>query len=98
MDTTSDAPIGLGDTLRRSLLALRRSTSTVDRLKLLGRLPATLGVEIPTNGEPRTGLSMGGARRGHRQKMGIKRVDQDALAVASHRRMAAAYDRGSSTT
>lgn len=37
VDTTSDAPIGLGDTLRRSLLALRRSTSTVDRLKLLGR-------------------------------------------------------------
>lgn len=94
VDTTSDAPIGLGDTLRRSLLALRRSTSTVDRLKLLGRLPATLGVEIPTNGEPRTGLSMGEHAAVTARKMGIKRVDQDALAVASHRRMAAAYDRG----
>ena len=28
------------------------------------------------------------------KKMGIKRVDQDELAAASHRNMAAAYDRG----
>ena len=59
VDTTSDAPIGLGEELRRSLLALRRSRSTFDRVKLAGRLPGALGVEIPTNGEPRTGLSMG---------------------------------------
>ena len=31
VDTTSDAPIGLGDNLRRRLLALRRSTSTIER-------------------------------------------------------------------
>ncbi len=104
VDTTSDAPIGLGDNLRRSLLALRRSLnspgatsslkSNVDRLKLVGRLPAALGIEIPTNGEPRTGLSMGEHAAVTAKKMGIKRVDQDALAAASHRNMAAAYDRG----
>lgn len=94
VDTTSDAPIGLGDNLRRSLLALRRSKSNVDRLKLVGRLPAAVGVEIPTNGEPRTGLSMGEHAAVTAKKMGIKRVDQDALAAASHRNMAAAYDRG----
>jgi len=94
VDTTSDAPIGLGDNLRRSLLGLRRSTSTIDRLKLVGRLPGTLGVEIPTNGEPRTGLSMGDHAAVTAKKMGIKRVDQDELAAASHRNMAAAYDRG----
>ncbi len=33
--------------------------SNVDRLKLVGKLPASLGVEIPVNSEPRTGLSMG---------------------------------------
>ena len=44
VDTTSDAPIGLGENLRRSLLALRRSKSTLDRLKLAGALPAALGV------------------------------------------------------
>ena len=94
VDTTSDAPIGLGDNLRRSLLGLRRAKSNVDRLKLVGRLPAALGIEIPTNGEPRTGLSMGEHAAVTAKKMGIKRVDQDQLAADSHRNMAAAYDRG----
>ncbi|MCB0939763.1 MAG: acetyl-CoA C-acetyltransferase [Mycobacterium sp.] len=94
VDTTSDAPIGLGDDLRRTLLGLRRAKSNVDRLRLVGRLPAALGVEIPTNGEPRTGLSMGEHAAITAKKMGIKRVDQDELAAASHRNMAAAYDRG----
>ena len=94
VDTTSDAPIGLGDNLRRALLALRRSKSNFDRLKLAGRLPAAIGVEIPTNGEPRTGLSMGEHAAITARAMGIKRVDQDELAAASHRNMAAAYDRG----
>ena len=94
VDTTSDAPIGLGDTLRRSLLGLRRSKSNLERLKLVGRLPAAVGVEIPTNGEPRTGLSMGEHAAITAKRMGIKRVDQDQLAAASHRNMAAAYDRG----
>lgn len=94
VDTTSDAPIGLGDNLRRALLALRRSKSNFDRLKLAGRLPAAIGVEIPANGEPRTGLSMGEHAAITARAMGIKRVDQDELAAASHRNMAAAYDRG----
>jgi acetyl-CoA C-acetyltransferase len=94
VDTTSDAPIGLGDNLRRTLLGLRRSKSNVERLKLVGKLPASLGVEIPVNSEPRTGLSMGEHQAITTKQMGIKRVDQDELAAASHRNMAAAYDRG----
>ena len=94
VDTTSDAPIGLGEDLRRSLLALRRAKSNLDRLKLVGQLPAAVGVEIPTNGEPRTGLSMGEHAAITAKKMGIRRTDQDELAAASHRNMAAAYDRG----
>lgn len=94
VDTTSDAPIGFGDDLRRTLLGLRRARSNVERLKLVGKLPASLGVEIPTNGEPRTGLSMGDHAAITAKQMGIKRVDQDALAAASHAKMAAAYDRG----
>ncbi len=93
-DTTSDPPIGLGDNLRRSLLKVRRSKSNVQRLKLVGTLPATLGLEIPANSERRTGLSMGEHAAITAKQMGIKRVDQDELAVASHRNMAAAYDRG----
>ncbi|WBP94192.1 acetyl-CoA C-acetyltransferase [Mycolicibacterium neoaurum] len=94
VDTTSDAPIAFGDDLRGVLLSLRRAKSTADRLKLVGKLPAALGVEIPTNGEPRTGLSMGEHAAITAKQMGIKRVDQDELAAASHRNMAAAYDRG----
>lgn len=94
VDTTSDAPIGLGDNLRRSLLALRRSRSNIERVKLAGRLPAALGLEIPANSEPRTGLSMGEHAAITAKRMGIRRTDQDELAAASHRNMAAAYDRG----
>jgi acetyl-CoA C-acetyltransferase len=94
VDTTSDPPIGLGDNLRRTLLKVRRSKSTVQRLKLVGALPAAVGFEIPANSEPRTGLSMGEHAALTAKEMGIKRVDQDDLAAASHRNMAAAYDRG----
>ena len=94
VDTTSDAPIGLGDDLRRNLLRLRRSKSNLERLKLVGTLPANLGIAIPANSEPRTGLSMGEHAAITAKQMGVLRVDQDELAVASHRNMAAAYDRG----
>lgn len=94
VDTTSDAPIAFGDDLRKALLGLRRAKSNVDRLKLVGKLPAALGIEIPVNSEPRTGMSMGEHAAITAKEMGIKRVDQDALTEASHRNMAAAYDRG----
>ncbi|TFV57113.1 acetyl-CoA C-acetyltransferase [Mycobacterium sp. PS03-16] len=94
VDTTSDAPIAFGDNLRKTLLGLRRAKSNVDRLKLAGKLPAAVGIEIPVNSEPRTGMSMGEHAAITAKEMGIKRVDQDELAAASHRNMAAAYDRG----
>lgn len=94
VDTASDAPIALGDDLRRTLLGLRRSKSNLDRLKLVGKLPASLGIQIPVNSEPRTGLSMGEHAAITTKEMGIKRTDQDELAAASHRNMTAAYDRG----
>lgn len=94
VDTASDAPIAFGNDLRRVLLGLRRAKSNVDRLKLVGKLPASVGVEIPVNSEPRTGMSMGEHAAVTAKEMGIKRVDQDELAAASHRNMAAAYERG----
>ncbi|MGB0972558.1 MAG: acetyl-CoA C-acetyltransferase [Mycobacterium sp.] len=94
VDTASDAPIAFGDDLRRTLLGLRRAKSNVDRLKLVGKLPAAVGVEIPVNSEPRTGMSMGEHAAITAKEMGVKRVDQDELSAASHRNMAAAYDRG----
>ncbi|HYX99654.1 MAG TPA: acetyl-CoA C-acetyltransferase [Mycobacterium sp.] len=94
VDTASDAPIALGNNLRHTLLGLRRSKSNLDRLKLVGKLPASVGVEIPVNSEPRTGLSMGEHQAITAKRMGITRIEQDELSAASHRNMAAAYDRG----
>ncbi len=94
VDTALGRPIAFGNDLRQVLLGLRRAKSNLDRLKLVGKLPAALGVEIPVNSEPRTGMSMGEHAAVTAKKMGIKRVDQDELAAASHRNMAAAYDRG----
>ena len=56
--------------------------------------PSHLVPDIPRNAEPRTGLSMGEHAAITARKWGIAREDQDALAVTSHRRLAAAYERG----
>lgn len=94
-DTTSDAPIGVNDDLREFLLSLNRARSTGDRIKLLGNVrPSMLGLEIPRNGEPRTGLSMGEHAAITAKEFGITREAQDELAAASHHNLAAAYDRG----
>lgn len=95
VDTTSDAPIAVNNELREFLLSLNRARSTGARAKLLGNVrPSMLGIEIPRNGEPRTGLSMGEHAAITAKEFGVRREDQDELAVASHRNMAAAYDRG----
>ncbi|WP_157556956.1 acetyl-CoA C-acyltransferase, partial [Nocardia acidivorans] len=63
--------------------------------KLVGRLrPSMVGIEIPRNAEPRTGLSMGEHAAITAKEFGIAREAQDELAYLSHRNMAAAYDRG----
>ncbi|MCX5043057.1 acetyl-CoA C-acetyltransferase [Aldersonia sp. NBC_00410] len=95
VDTTSDAPIGVNDELREFLLSLNRAKTAGARVKLLGNVrPGMIGLEIPRNGEPRTGLSMGDHAAITAKEFGVRREDQDELAAASHRNMAAAYDRG----
>ncbi|HYY73787.1 MAG TPA: acetyl-CoA C-acetyltransferase [Solirubrobacterales bacterium] len=94
-DTTSDAPIELNEDLRRLLLDLNRTRSTAGRLALLRRLrPGQAVPAIPQNAEPRTGLSMGEHQAISTKRWGISRHAQDDYAVESHRRLAAAYDRG----
>ncbi|HEX8857063.1 MAG TPA: acetyl-CoA C-acetyltransferase [Thermoleophilaceae bacterium] len=95
VDTTSDAPIAVNDDLREVLLDFNREKSATGRLKLLGRIrPGQLVPEIPRNAEPRTGLSMGEHQAITTREWGITREAQDELAAASHRNLAAAYDRG----
>jgi acetyl-CoA C-acetyltransferase len=49
---------------------------------------------VPQNKEPRTGLSMGDSAALTAVEWGIARVEQDELTLASHQRLAAAYERG----
>ncbi len=95
VDSVSDAPIALNDDLRRLLLRAQQSRGFGGKLAALGRLrPGQLVPEIPRNAEPRTGLSMGEHAARTAQRWGIGRVEQDELAVESHRRLAEAYTRG----
>lgn len=94
-DTTSDAPLGVNDRLRRILLDARRARSTGARLKALAAVrPGHLVPDIPRNSEPRTGLSMGEHAALTARQWDVARADQDLLAATSHQRLAAAYDRG----
>lgn len=95
VDTTSDAPIGINEELRSVLLQINRSKSMADKAKALLRLrPGNLKPELPRNGEPRTGLSMGQHCELMAQYWHIPRAEQDQLALESHRKMAAAYAQG----
>ncbi|MER6977084.1 acetyl-CoA C-acetyltransferase [Streptomyces carpinensis] len=94
-DTTSDAPLGVNDELRRILLQARRARPPGGRLKALaGVRPRHLVPDIPRNAEPRTGLSMGEHAAVTARAWGITREAQDELAATSHQRLAAAYERG----
>jgi acetyl-CoA C-acetyltransferase len=95
VDTTSDAPIAVNEDLRAVLLELNRAKSVGARLRALAGLrPGQLIPAIPQNAEPRTGLSMGEHQAITTHEWGITREAQDELAAASHRNLAAAYDRG----
>ena len=95
VDTTSDAPLAVGDDLRRVLISLNNAKTLQDRLKALARIrPGQLVPEIPRNAEPRTGLAMGDHAAITAKEWEIGREEQDELTVRSHRNLAAAYDRG----
>ena len=95
VDTTSDAPIAVNEGLRHILLQANRGKSLGERLKPLLKLrPHHLKPELPRNGEPRTGLSMGEHCERMAQAWHIGRAEQDQLALLSHQRLAAAYAEG----
>lgn len=64
VDTTSDAPIGVNEGLRKILLEANRGKSNLDKLKSLLKIrPRHVVPAIPRNGEPRTGAVNGGVLR-----------------------------------
>jgi acetyl-CoA C-acetyltransferase len=96
VDTTSDAPIGLNEKLRKIMLEASRAKTTAQRLTALSKIRPAMLVQpaLPRNGEPRTGLSMGEHAELMAQQWNISREDQDALALKSHMNLAKAYDDG----
>jgi acetyl-CoA C-acetyltransferase len=95
VDTTSDAPIGVNEDLRQILLDANREKSTMGRVRQLTRLrPSHVVPAIPRNEEPRTGLSMGEHCAIMAAEWEVGREEQDQLAVQSHHKLAAAYERG----
>jgi len=95
VDTTSDAPIAVNEGLRHILLQASRGKSLGERLKPFLQLrPHHLKPELPRNGEPRTGLSMGEHCERMAQAWRIGRGEQDELALLSHQKLTAAYAEG----
>jgi acetyl-CoA C-acetyltransferase len=94
-DTTSDAPLAVSPTMRHVLLEANRRKTNRGKLMALTRLrPQHLIPEVPRNAEPRTGRSMGEHQALTTAEWAISREAQDDLALASHRALAAAYERG----
>jgi acetyl-CoA C-acetyltransferase len=96
VDTTSDAPIGVNERMRKILLEANRGKTTGQRVGALTRLRPGMFFKplLPRNGEARTGLSMGEHCELMAKRWGIAREAQDELAYESHRKLADAYTRG----
>src|SRR5699024_853739 len=81
--------------LRRTLHRACAAKTAMQRVTALSAIrPADLAPVPPRNGEPRTGLSMGEHQAQTTAQWGITREAQDELALASHQKLAAAYDAG----
>lgn len=95
VDSSSDVPLVFGEKLRKTLLAARRAKTTGERIKLFLSIRLKDWAPVPPlNVEPRTGMSMGDHTEVTAKYFGISREDQDAFSLASHQKMAAAYERG----
>ena len=96
VDTTSDAPLGVNDKMRRTMLEINRAGSFGARARAVSRLRPTAAFkpDRPRNAEPRTGLSMGEHAALTAKQWHVGRAEQDEIALASHHNLAAAYDQG----
>lgn len=95
VDSTSNVPLVLNERLRSILLSARRAKTMGARLSQFLKIRLKdLAPVAPMNIEPRTGLSMGGHTEITAHYYGIAREEQDAFALASHQKMAKAYDEG----
>jgi len=95
VDSVSEVPIVLSESLRKILLEARRAKTFSEKLgKFLKIRFKDLTPVAPGIDEPRSGLSMGGHTEITAQYYGISREEQDAFALSSHQKMSKAYDDG----
>lgn len=89
-DSLSRVPITVSDRLSKALVEASRARSLSARLKPFRRLrPRDLIPVAPAIAEPTTGETMGEAAERMAKENGIRREDQDAWALRSHRLAAA---------
>lgn len=94
-DTVSDSPIVFGPKFQHRLLDVNKAKTTGEKFKAFkGFSFGELTPVAPSVNEPRTGLSMGQHCELMAREWHVGRAEQDALAVASHRNAAKAYDEG----
>ena len=91
----SHVPISLSPPLARALVGASQARSLTGKVKSLRQVKLKdLRPETPAIAETSTGLSMGQSAELMAKENGIKREDQDAWALGSHRKAAAAWDDG----
>ena len=94
-DSVSDSPVVFGSKFQHRMIDLSRVKTAGDKLGAFkGFSFGELMPVAPSVNEPRTGLSMGQHCELMAKQWGIGREAQDNLAVASHRKAAAAYETG----
>jgi acetyl-CoA C-acetyltransferase len=95
VDTVSDPPVVFPASFQQLLLRSYRGKTAMARIApWFGIRPRHFRPVLPGTVEPRTGLSMGESTELMVKRWRISRLDQDQLALESHRRAAAAYASG----
>src|SRR3989454_5691739 len=91
----SNVPVALSPPLARALVTASQSRSMGGRVQSFrGLKVADLPPVAPSITETSTGLSMGQSAELMAKLNGITRADQDAWALGSHRKAAAAWEDG----
>ncbi|MEC9368663.1 MAG: acetyl-CoA C-acyltransferase, partial [Pseudomonadota bacterium] len=94
-DTVSDVPLVFQRKFAQRLVKLSRARDIGGKIGAFkGMSPGELAPQLPSTGEPRTGLAMGEHCELMAQQWDIGRKAQDELAYESHKKAAKAYEEG----
>ncbi|MEM1349942.1 MAG: acetyl-CoA C-acyltransferase, partial [Myxococcota bacterium] len=95
VESMSRVQIGLNQQTSDWLRRVSQARSAEDRIKRVGEIPLTsLGLYTPKVANRTTGKSMGEHCEEMAKEWGISREDQDQIALDSHMRSVAAWERG----